>query len=77
MRIEKPLAMARSIRHPTAYVIAGPNGAGKTTYSPRVDSWWLYDSSDMPPIVIAENENGRLTEVDAKLFGQIQRAIED
>jgi len=46
-------------------------------YSPRVDSWWFYDSSCIPPIVIAENQNGRLTALDAELFGRIQRTIED
>ncbi len=46
-------------------------------YSPRVDSWWLYDSSCIPPIVIAENQNGRLTTLDAELFGRIQRTTED
>jgi predicted ABC-type ATPase len=46
-------------------------------YTPRVDSWWLYDASRMPPVMIAEKDNGPLTAVDAELFGRIRRTVED
>jgi predicted ABC-type ATPase len=42
-------------------------------YRPRLDAWWLYDASRLPPVLIAREEGGTVTEFDAELFAQIQR----
>jgi predicted ABC-type ATPase len=46
-------------------------------YSPRVDSWWLYDSSIMPPALIAEIGKGVAHAVDGERFVRIRKASED
>jgi predicted ABC-type ATPase len=46
-------------------------------YSPRVDAWWLYDSSLMPPSLIAQTEYRITNAVDAELLVQIRKASED
>jgi predicted ABC-type ATPase len=45
-------------------------------YRPRLDAWWLYDASRLPPVLIAREEEGTLTVVDVDLFTQIQRSVE-
>jgi predicted ABC-type ATPase len=46
-------------------------------YSPRVDSWWLYDSSRMPPSLIAQTENSITSAMDAELLARIRKTSED
>jgi predicted ABC-type ATPase len=46
-------------------------------YAARADSWWLYDSSRMPPSLIAQTENTTTSATDAELFRQIRQATED
>ncbi len=45
-------------------------------YSPRVDSWWLYDSSCMPPSLIAQTDGGVSHTVDAELLARIRKTGE-
>ncbi len=40
-------------------------------YRPLVDSWWLYDASQLPPRMVAAEADGELQVVDASLFNQI------
>jgi len=44
-------------------------------YRKGCDCWWLYDASRLPPALIAWEEVGSLTVVDADLFDQIQLSI--
>jgi len=44
-------------------------------YRQLCDCWWLYDASRLPPALIAWEEAGSLTIVDADLFDQIQRSV--
>lgn len=44
-------------------------------YRPLVDAWWLYDSSRLPPDLIAGEEDGSLDIRDANKFGQIQSVV--
>ncbi len=48
-------------------------------YTPQIDSWWLYDASCLPPVVIARPKRQWPPErrMDAELFSQIQQTIED
>jgi predicted ABC-type ATPase len=45
-------------------------------YGPRVDSWWLYDASRMPPSPIAQTEKGTTTAMNPELFARISAASE-
>jgi predicted ABC-type ATPase len=40
-------------------------------YRPLVDSWWLYDASQLPPRLVAIEANDELQVMDASLFNQI------
>ena len=40
-------------------------------YKPQVDAWWLYDASQLPPAVIAQEENGDLLINNEQLFQYI------
>ncbi len=44
-------------------------------YRQRCACWWLHDASWLPPALIAWEEAGSLTIVDADLFDQIQRSV--
>lgn len=44
-------------------------------YRPRVDAWYLYDASHLPPDLIAGEEDGVLEVKDTEKFEQIQSAI--
>ena len=46
-----------------------------TVPATMLDCWWLYDASRLPPALIAWEEAGSLTVVDADLFDQIQRSV--
>jgi predicted ABC-type ATPase len=46
-------------------------------YSPCVDSWRIYDSSRMPPSLIAQTENRVTSAVDPELLARIRKATED
>jgi predicted ABC-type ATPase len=45
-------------------------------YRPRLDAWWFYDACQLPPVLIAREEDGVFTAIQAGLFDQIQRQIE-
>ena len=44
-------------------------------YRPRLDAWWLYDASRLPPKVVAE-EDGELQLFHSGLFEEIKRSVE-
>ncbi len=46
-------------------------------YRPTLDAWGLYDASRLPPELIAWEEEGTLIAVDANLFNDIQRGVEE
>jgi predicted ABC-type ATPase len=46
-------------------------------YRPRLDAWWFLDARRLPPALIAGEEDGVFTPVQADLFDQIQRQVED
>jgi predicted ABC-type ATPase len=46
-------------------------------YAPRVDSWWLYDSSTLPPLLVAEAQKAMISATDDELFARIRKASED
>jgi predicted ABC-type ATPase len=46
-------------------------------YRSRVDGWWLLDGRSLPPTLIAGEEDGVFTAVQADLFDQIQRRVEE
>jgi predicted ABC-type ATPase len=46
-------------------------------YCPRVDAWWLYDSSRLPPLLIAQNDKGVFTAIDGELLPRIRKTSED
>jgi len=65
------------------YLIAGPNGAGKTTfateflpdfvmYAPVVDSWNLYDGSQLPPSLIASRSGAAVQAHQPERYQMIQ-----
>lgn len=41
-------------------------------YHSILDGWWLYDASSMPPLLIASEEQQKLTVRDEQLFTQIE-----
>jgi len=45
-------------------------------YRPRLDAWWLYDASRLPPKVVAEEEDGELRLFQSGIFEQIKRSME-
>ena len=45
-------------------------------YRPRLDAWWLYDASRLPPKVVAEQEDGELRLFHSGLFEQIKQSVE-
>ena len=45
-------------------------------YRLRLDAWWLYDASRLPPKVVAEEEDGELRLFHPGLFEQIKRSVE-
>jgi predicted ABC-type ATPase len=45
-------------------------------YGPLVDSWWLYDASQLPPRLIAAEADDELQVVDTSLFNQITPSTE-
>ena len=45
-------------------------------YCPLVDSWWLYDASQLSPRMIAAEADGELQVVDTSLFNQITPSAE-
>jgi predicted ABC-type ATPase len=40
-------------------------------YRPLLNAWWLYDASQLPPQLIAHEEDGQLRVRNAKLYQQI------
>ena len=42
-------------------------------YRQIADAWWFYDASQLPPEVIAQEENGKLKLFNEQLFNQIQK----
>lgn len=42
-------------------------------YRPLVDVWWLYDASQLPPLVVAQEEDGQLRIAQPDLYNQISR----
>jgi predicted ABC-type ATPase len=45
-------------------------------YRSRVDAWWLYDASQLPPTIVAQEERGQLQVFKYDLFEQIKRGVE-
>ncbi len=45
-------------------------------YRPRLDVWWLYDASRLPPKVVSQEEDGELRLFHSGLFEQIKRSVE-
>ena len=45
-------------------------------YRPRLDAWWLYDASRLPPKVVSEEEDGELRLFHSGLFEQIKQSVE-
>ena len=45
-------------------------------YRSRVDAWWLYDASRLPPTIVAQEEGGELQLFNSDLFEQIKRGAE-
>jgi predicted ABC-type ATPase len=45
-------------------------------YRAIVNEWWLYDASELPPELIAENDKGKLVQHNAKLYRQILRTAQ-
>ncbi len=46
-------------------------------YMPLLDAWWLYDASQLPPEVVAQEEYDELKLVRSELFEQIKRIVEE
>lgn len=44
---------------------------------PLLDAWWLYDASQLPPEVVAQEEYDELKLVRSELFEQIKRIVEE
>jgi predicted ABC-type ATPase len=44
-------------------------------YRSRVDAWWLYDASRLPPTIVAQEEGGELQLFNSDLFEQIKRSV--
>jgi predicted ABC-type ATPase len=45
-------------------------------YRPLLDRWWLYDASQLPPSVIAQEEYGKIRFYNRDLFDQISQSVE-
>ncbi len=45
-------------------------------YRSRVDAWWLYDASQLPPAIVAQEEGGELQLFNSDLFKKIKRGVE-
>lgn len=45
-------------------------------YRSRVDEWWLYDASRLPPTIVAQEEGGELQLFNSSLFEQIKPGVE-
>jgi predicted ABC-type ATPase len=45
-------------------------------YRPLADAWWLYDSSRLPPSLIAAERSGQLQVEQTELYSQITQSIE-
>ncbi len=46
-------------------------------YMPRLDAWWFYDASQIPPKIIAEEEDGELKLSRSDLFTRIKQRAEE
>ncbi len=46
-------------------------------YRPLLDVWWLYDASEMPPAVIAKEEDGKVNIATPDLYEQITQTVEE
>jgi len=46
-------------------------------YRPLVDDWWLYDASQLPPRLIAQEEGGKVQVVDSEYYKQIVPTTEE
>lgn len=77
--------MARTIRHPTTYVIAGPNGAGKTTFAteflPDFVNCREFLNADLIAAGLSpfapETQNVRAGRLLLERIGELSRARED
>ena len=45
-------------------------------YMPRMDAWWLYDASRLPPKIVAQKEAGGIQLSNPELFNQIKQNLE-
>lgn len=45
-------------------------------YRTEVDAWWLYNASQLPPMVIAQEEGGELTAHDEQLLQHVKQKAE-
>lgn len=45
-------------------------------YLPLMNEWWLYDASQLPPKVIAQEERGKIKCYNPILFDQIRHSVE-
>jgi predicted ABC-type ATPase len=46
-------------------------------YIPRSDAWWFYDASQIPPKIIAQEEDGELKIFRSDLFTRIKQRAEE
>jgi predicted ABC-type ATPase len=46
-------------------------------YMPKLDTWWLYDASRLPPKIVAQKEEGGIQLSNPELFNQIEQNLED
>ncbi len=46
-------------------------------YMPRLDAWWFYDASRLPPKIVAQKEDGGIQLSNSELFNQIKQNLED
>jgi predicted ABC-type ATPase len=42
-------------------------------YRQLTDAWWFYDASQLPPVVIAQQGDGKIELLNEQLFNKIQR----
>jgi predicted ABC-type ATPase len=45
-------------------------------YRPLVDTWTLFDNSELPPLRVASQEQGRVTVLEQRLYSEILSPIE-
>jgi len=45
-----------------------------TIYEPLLDSWMLFDNSNIRPVLIAKKRNGRFEVIDEELFSMVKKA---